>query len=304
MRTPPKDAVSSKRVVVLEIVPKRQSALIGKGGSTIKQFKSKYNVSIDVPDKNTNISSVFLFGKSKDTTMVHKEIEKTLGYAVPVNTPLYTTSFQPESRQRSWLIGKGGVTLKKIEKEGCFLDVPKDSKQPVRLYGTQSQVKKALVMINSEVYAKLKESPAASAKVIKVSSSGVTASSHSAAPDVKLIDLSPSKKICEALFFPEQDDGPAFKRFLLYLLSAKKSLEVCVFTITDDRISKILIHKARVGVKVRVITDDDQATALGSDIADFVKADIEVRMDATSAHMHHKFAVIDGTVLVNGSFNW
>lgn len=29
-----------------------------------------------------------------------------------------------------------------------------------------------------------------------------------------------------------------------------------------------------------------------------------VRMDASVAHMHHKFAVLDKKVLINGSFNW
>ena len=57
---------------------------------------------------------------------------------------------------------------------------------------------------------------------------------------------------------------------------------------------------------VRIITDDTQATATGSDVARLAKVTgVQVRHDGNQqAHMHHKFAVIDGAVLLNGSFNW
>jgi len=55
---------------------------------------------------------------------------------------------------------------------------------------------------------------------------------------------------------------------------------------------------------VRIITDDETTTAEGSDIARLKAAGIPVRTDTTTAHMHHKFALVDGVLLVNGSFNW
>ena len=43
----------------------------------------------------------------------------------------------------------------------------------------------------------------------------------------------------------------------------------------------------------------------GSDIQRLAQEGIEVRTDADpKLHMHHKFAVIDNIVLLNGSFNW
>ena len=57
-------------------------------------------------------------------------------------------------------------------------------------------------------------------------------------------------------------------------------------------------------MRVRVITDDDKAGDLGSDIDRLRDAGIELAVDDSDAHMHHKFGLFDGTRLVTGSFNW
>eukprot|EP00996_Jenningsia_fusiforme_P003277 NODE_4077_length_865_cov_21.444853_g3762_i0.p1 GENE.NODE_4077_length_865_cov_21.444853_g3762_i0~~NODE_4077_length_865_cov_21.444853_g3762_i0.p1 ORF type:complete len:132 (+),score=29.52 NODE_4077_length_865_cov_21.444853_g3762_i0:309-704(+) len=93
-------------------------------------------------------------------------------------------------------------------------------------------------------------------------------------------------------------------RFLFFLSSATRSCSVCVFTITDDRIAKTLIKLHNEGVEVRVVTDNDTSVNQGSDIERLVEAGIPVRMDTTPYHMHNKFAVLDGQLVINGSFNW
>lgn len=82
------------------------------------------------------------------------------------------------------------------------------------------------------------------------------------------------------------------------------SLDICVFTISDDRItSEILFCKDR-GVDVRIITDDEKAYDRGSDIHMISEAGIEVRVDDSPSHMHHKFAIFDNERLLTGSYNW
>lgn len=85
---------------------------------------------------------------------------------------------------------------------------------------------------------------------------------------------------------------------------ARRSVDVCVFTITDDRISDGLIGLANRGVRVRVISDDEKAGDLGSDLKRLQGSGIEVAFDRSEAHMHHKFAVFDDARLLTGSFNW
>lgn len=85
---------------------------------------------------------------------------------------------------------------------------------------------------------------------------------------------------------------------------ARKTVDVCVFTITDDRIAGFVLDAHRRGVKVRIITDNDKALDEGSDIGRLARAGVPVRQDLTEYHMHHKFAVFDQKVMLTGSYNW
>lgn len=86
--------------------------------------------------------------------------------------------------------------------------------------------------------------------------------------------------------------------------SARKTLDICVFTISDDRISDAIVDRHESRVRVRILTDNEKLMDVGSDIERLVRAGIPVRVDRTQHHMHHKFAVIDGTTVVTGSYNW
>ena len=93
---------------------------------------------------------------------------------------------------------------------------------------------------------------------------------------------------------------------------ARRSADVCVFTVTDDRISRAILDAHRRGVEVRVISDNEKCHDAGSDIHKFRDAGIPVKLDdvrgpadhGLTGHMHHKFAIFDGVRLLNGSYNW
>jgi mitochondrial cardiolipin hydrolase len=86
---------------------------------------------------------------------------------------------------------------------------------------------------------------------------------------------------------------------------AHSTCDVCVFTITDDRITDSIIRANARGVDVRVITDDEKSHDLGSDVDKLQMVGIPCKMDSgNAAHMHHKFALFDGRRLMTGSFNW
>ncbi len=105
----------------------------------------------------------------------------------------------------------------------------------------------------------------------------------------------------EAYFFPSRD---SFEALIHWLKKARRQLDVCVFTITNNELARTLLDLHRRKVAVRIITDDEKSLDLGSDIEELMKAGIPVRFDDSEFHMHHKFAIIDRKILINGSFNW
>jgi phosphatidylserine/phosphatidylglycerophosphate/cardiolipin synthase-like enzyme len=88
------------------------------------------------------------------------------------------------------------------------------------------------------------------------------------------------------------------------LKQAKQSLDICVFTITDERLANDILVCHRNGIKVRIITDDEKMYDHGSAIKDLKSAGIPVKIDHSRYHMHHKFGIIDSRIIFTGSFNW
>lgn len=111
----------------------------------------------------------------------------------------------------------------------------------------------------------------------------------------------PEADIAEACFTP-QHDGAA--RIVRLFGEAKKSVDVCVFTITDDRITSAMLTAHRRGVRIRIITDNEKRLDPGSDIERLIQSGLAVRQDNTEFHMHHKFAAFEQRVLLTGSYNW
>ena len=103
-------------------------------------------------------------------------------------------------------------------------------------------------------------------------------------------------------FFAPEDDCP--KEITRLLRNAHATIDICVFTITDDRITRAILEAARRRVRVRILTDDDKSHDRGSDVEELVRAGIPLRTDRSDAHMHHKFALFDRRTLLTGSYNW
>jgi cardiolipin hydrolase len=99
--------------------------------------------------------------------------------------------------------------------------------------------------------------------------------------------------------------GVACKEMIInHIFNAKESLDIAVFTISDDEITTEILRAWKRGVAVRIITDNDKSLDEGSDIYLLAKNDIPVKVDNSSRHMHHKFSICDGIYVLTGSYNW
>jgi len=85
---------------------------------------------------------------------------------------------------------------------------------------------------------------------------------------------------------------------------SQRAIDICVFTITDQPLRDAILAAHNRGVAVRILTDQDKANDLGSDIDYLMRHGVDVLLDTSPWHMHHKFALFDGARLLNGSFNW
>ncbi|MBJ6117137.1 DUF1669 domain-containing protein [Pontibacter sp. BT310] len=110
------------------------------------------------------------------------------------------------------------------------------------------------------------------------------------------------QKITSRAFFSPGDD--CLEAIITAIEEAKKTMKICVFTISDDRISEAILRAHQRGLQIRIITDNNKLHDIGSDIRELAARGLEVRIDKTRSHMHHKFAIFDETRVLTGSYNW
>ena len=123
----------------------------------------------------------------------------------------------------------------------------------------------------------------------------------------KTIALPPGRRpglpaaVAEAVFEPRQDCAGRLRSLIARSVA---SLDLCLFTLTDDRLARAVLGAHRRGLAVRLVTDDEKSLDPGSDVLRLRREGVAVRYDGSPDHMHHKFAVFDRRLVVTGSYNW
>lgn len=101
------------------------------------------------------------------------------------------------------------------------------------------------------------------------------------------------------------DDQQAAERVLSLFRAAKKSIKIAMFTWTRRDFTEELIRAAKRGVKVEAVVDRYAGKGAGAKTVKMLsEAGIPIGLSTGKGLLHHKFAYIDDTILVNGSANW
>lgn len=116
----------------------------------------------------------------------------------------------------------------------------------------------------------------------------------------------PTVQMCsvQALFVSPNVDGVIERELITLIDRATSTLDIAVFAFTDDQLGAAVIRAYRRGVTVRVILEGRNANHTGSEAEKLCGEGIPLKVDTASGYFHHKFAVIDGRVVITGSYNW
>jgi len=85
---------------------------------------------------------------------------------------------------------------------------------------------------------------------------------------------------------------------------ARKEVLVQAYSFTSAPIAKALVEAHKRGVKVSILLDKSQRTERYSSLTFFNNAGMNVKIDDAHAIAHNKVIVIDGKLIITGSFNF
>lgn len=106
----------------------------------------------------------------------------------------------------------------------------------------------------------------------------------------------------EVCFAP--DDGCA-ARVIAALQSARQSIHFLAYSFTSDDLARPIFERAQAGVQVTGVMEAGQvASNSGTEFQNFQQAGLDVRKDRNPRNMHDKVIIIDGQIVVAGSYNF
>jgi phosphatidylserine/phosphatidylglycerophosphate/cardiolipin synthase-like enzyme len=99
--------------------------------------------------------------------------------------------------------------------------------------------------------------------------------------------------------------GGTSKELARLIKAAKKEIVVAVYAFSSKYLGQALSGALKRGVKIRIILDGDNARKAYSIDEWLAGEGIEVRfITVKGGNMHHKFMLIDGKILITGSYNF
>jgi len=112
--------------------------------------------------------------------------------------------------------------------------------------------------------------------------------------------------LVEAFFVSPAVDQVIERQILAAIDEAQESLFIAMYSFTDDELGQAVIEAyTKRGLDVRILLDESQADGTGGkEWPKLRAAGIPIMVEDVTGLFHHKFAVIDGRLVITGSYNW
>ncbi len=110
----------------------------------------------------------------------------------------------------------------------------------------------------------------------------------------------PSIEILGVYFSPK---GGCAEQIIYWINRANISIHVLIYSFTLSNIADALIDAKNRGVDVKIVFEKSQINQY-SQYFRLVNAGVGVRNDTNPDYMHNKVAIIDGVIVLTGSYNW
>lgn len=98
--------------------------------------------------------------------------------------------------------------------------------------------------------------------------------------------------------------GTDCEKNIISKINKASTVDVAVYSISNQDIVNSMIAAHKRGAKIRVITDRTQAKVKGSLVDTIKSAGIPVVTNKKHKIEHNKFAIFDNKYIVTGSYNW
>ncbi len=85
---------------------------------------------------------------------------------------------------------------------------------------------------------------------------------------------------------------------------ANSSVHVLIYTFTLNNVANALMAAKNRGVDVKIVMERSEVSGSGAQYQNLKSAGVDIRLDTNPALMHDKVAIIDGHIIVTGSFNY
>ena len=105
-------------------------------------------------------------------------------------------------------------------------------------------------------------------------------------------------------FATPEVDGVIETAIINAISHAQKTLDIALFSFTDDQLGNAVVQAHRRGVSVRVLLAGGQERVLGGEHGKLVEAGVAVAVAQGLGYFHHNFAIIDGQLVITGSYDW